>query len=131
MRTGRDVMDSGAPVSFQFRAFPCDAMVPRPLTGSSRALVEMQIRCASCKTHISESRCGAPGTRSGGCAELIYELAELSTAAVAEAENLDAEMTGGPHLAHDRMNAKAEAVDLEAHLDLVADEVAGHFAVVD
>jgi hypothetical protein len=60
----------------------------------------------------------------GAAGELVDELAELGAAAVAKAEDLDAEMAGGPHLAHNAMDAEGEAVDLEAHLELVADVVA-------
>jgi hypothetical protein len=65
------------------------------------------------------------------CAEFVDELAELSTAAVAEAEDLDTKMPGGPLLAHDAVDTEAEAVNLEAHLELVADDVACAFAGVD
>lgn len=47
------------------------------------------------------------------------------TAAVAQAENLYAEVAGWANLTDDAMDAKANTIDFESHLELVADHVAG------
>ena len=56
---------------------------------------------------------------------MIDQVAELTAAALAEEQNLDADHVVRTYPAHDAMRAEAEAVYLEAEIEVIADAAHG------
>ncbi len=58
-----------------------------------------------------------------GC-QFVHELSQLSTAARAETEDLNTQVTGRLNPPNDALGTEGETVDLEPHLQLIANLVA-------